>query len=87
MRINKIFCTRCNKHICRDECNPLYIRKRHGYKRIGVLCYSCYIEMLEYLGIYEKWYQNIKSKQIYLLGMYVNIHTYIRNRGINERLI
>lgn len=50
---NKIFCARCQKHICREECNPIYIRKKHGYMRIGVLCYDCYVSMLDYLGIAE----------------------------------
>ena len=57
---NKIYCDRCNKNISRLESKPIYLRKQRTYKKIFTLCNDCYIEMLDYLGLFEKWYQNIK---------------------------
>ena len=61
MRVSKIYCDKCKKHICREENKPIYLRKKGTYKKLFTLCTNCYVEMLEYLGLFEKWYQNIKK--------------------------
>lgn len=52
--INKIYCDRCNKNISRLESKPIYLRKQRTYKKVFTLCNDCYIEMLDYLGLFEK---------------------------------
>lgn len=52
--LNKIYCDICNKHISRLESVPIYTRKRRTYKKVCTLCFDCYLQMIEYLGIREK---------------------------------
>lgn len=54
MRVSKIYCDKCKKHICREENKSIYLRKKGTYKKLFTLCTNCYVEMLEYLGLFEK---------------------------------
>lgn len=51
---NKIYCDICNKHISRLESKPIYTRKRNRYSKVCTLCFDCYLQMIEHLGIREK---------------------------------